>query len=139
MIPETGVPEQFRNKEIYDIESPELMRAGEAEGDRVEEEMYADLPALEPHRLDRNNVTDYSEGKIKRYKIGEGIFVQRNKGEKVFNESDIGTVCGQKQADYLELDSGRNFLRDRLYEYVPETQKETTKDDQEDLGFGLFD
>ena len=121
--------------------------------------------------------------------MGEGIFVEKKKGEESFNECDTGTIWltedqtlemrsendnlttyfdikevkqfnkvalkerqgnrnsiafikwTRKMGKYRDKSFGVGFrkesLRDQLYDYIQETKK--TNDNQDNLGFGLFD
>ena len=77
---------------------------------------------------------DY-KGKIEEVKQ----FTKETFKEEQGNRSVIDFIMWTRKGRSFGVGFREKLLRDRFYEYIQKTQEETTKEDQENLGFGLFD
>ena len=66
-------------------------------------------------------------------------FTKETFKEEQGNRSVIDFIMWTRKGRSFGVGFREKLLRDRLYEYIQKTQEETTKEDQENLGFGLFD
>ena len=132
------VPENRQVESVKSIDWNEEIERLEVnlKEDNMEEVAKGKQPGIDWSQVPDYSETDYSEGpnegKIRRYKIG-GVFLERNKGKKSFNETDTGTVW-LAEDQTLEMRSGNDNLTSYFdIEEVKQFTKETFKEEQVDF------